>query len=255
MTMAFFIEIFHKVNHFLGTYAGHLFKRVSELLFLIFACYMVASEWLRTKADDLKYLLIGFGSLAVQKLLSTAFFARVVFAGTAIAPSINYIYAAENFFEIGALILISSAFLYPVHKKHGISLRKKTYVEIGAMLAVYIFAALVFFGVIPLPFGTRRRFILALMSMTKFAILLFPVYMFWKKDELTSYTTAVAIAFGFVATGATRFTSIYSIVFVIRIMSFAFCTAIILGAFPALGWFSALTCLLIHVKKFLVISY
>ena len=188
-------DIFHKINHFLGTYSGHLFKRVLELLFLIFACYMVASEWLRTKADDLKYLLIGFGSLAMQKLLSSAFFAHVVFAGTAIAPYINYIHAAENFLEIGALILISSAFLYPVHKKHGISLRKITYVEIGVMLTIYVFAALVFFEIIPLPFGTRRRFILALMNLTKFAILLFPVIMFWKKSELTDYNKAVAIAF------------------------------------------------------------
>lgn len=194
--MTFLVEVFHKINRFLGTYSGHLFKRVLELLFLIFACYMVTSEWLRTKADDLKYLLIGFGSLAMQKLLSAAFFAQVVFAGIAIAPYINYIYAVENFFEIGALILISGAFLYPVHKKYGISLRKKTYVELVVMLAVYIFAAFVFYGVIPLPFGTRRRLVLVLMNMTKFAILLFPIYMFWEKKELTAYNKAVAIAFG-----------------------------------------------------------
>ena len=179
----------------MGTPAGLLFKRASELLLLVFACYMVASEWLRTKTDDLKYLLIGFGSLAVQKLLSVAFFSHVVFAGISITPFVNYIYAGENFFEIGALILISSAFLYSVHKKHGISLRKKTYVELGAMVAVYVFAALVVLDVIPLPFGTRRRVILTLMNLTKIAILWFPIVMFWKKNELTVYNRAVAAAF------------------------------------------------------------
>ena len=189
------IEVFHNFNRFLGTPAGELLKRFSELLLLTFACYMVTSEWLRTKTEDLKYLLIGFGSLAVQKLLSTLFLGQVIFAGIAIKTYHDYISITENFLEISALILISSAFLYPINKKHEISLRSKTYIELAGAALVFAFAAAVTLDIIPLPLGTRRRVILSSMELAKFFILLFPLYIFWKKKELTTYNKAVASAF------------------------------------------------------------
>ncbi len=189
------IYIFHKFNRFLSTPSGELLKRSSELLLLAFACYMVTSEWLRTKTKDLKYLLIGFGSLAAQKLITTIFLAQVVFASLAIRKYQDYISITENFLEISALILISSAFLYPVHKKHEISLRSKTYIELAGAAIVFAFAAAVALDVIPLPLGTRRRVILSSMEITKFLILLFPLYIFWKTKELTVYNKAVASAF------------------------------------------------------------
>ncbi|MBI4153369.1 HAMP domain-containing histidine kinase [Candidatus Woesearchaeota archaeon] len=189
------IYIFHQFNRFLGTPAGELLKRFSELLLLAFACYMVASEWLRSRTKDLRYLLIGFGSLAVQKLIATIFLGQVVFAGIAIRTYQDYISISENFLEISALILISSAFLYPVHKKHGISLRSKTYIELAGAALVFVFAAAVALGIIPLPLGSRRLVILSLMELSKFFILWFPVFIFWKTKELTAYNKAVASAF------------------------------------------------------------
>ena len=190
-----FITIFHKFNRFLGTYSGELLKRSLELLFIIFACYMVASEWLRTKTNDLKYLLIGFSSLAIAKLISVFFLAQHVFAGLVLRPYLDYISITENFLEISALVLISSAFLYPVHKKHSISLRKKTYVELIAIFSVFAFAALVALNILPFPFGTRRKVILTIMSLTKFMILWFPIVMFKKTNEMTIYNRAVSKAF------------------------------------------------------------
>jgi signal transduction histidine kinase len=190
-----FVYIFHKFNNFLGTPAGELLKRGSELLLLTFACYMVSSEWLRTKRRDFKFLLIGFGSLAVQKFLSTLFLAHVVFVGTASRAYVDYVRIGENFLEISALILISSAFLYPVHKKHEISLRGKTYVELIGAAVVFVVSAAIVFGIIPLPFGTRRKVILSCMALTKVFILMLPVYIFWRNDELTDYNKAVASAF------------------------------------------------------------
>ena len=178
------ITIFHRFNRFLGTYSGELLKRSMELLFIIFACYMVASEWLRTKTKDLQYLLIGFGSLAIAKLISVFFLAQHVFAGLVLRPYLDYISITENFLEIGALVLISSAFLYPVHKKHGISLRKKTYIELAVIAAVFIFTALVALNILPFPFGTRRKVILIVMSLTKFAILWFPFTIYYKTNQL-----------------------------------------------------------------------
>src|SRR3989344_102194 len=193
--MISFITIYHKFNRFLSTSSGELLKRSAELLFLIFACYMVASEWMRTKTDDLKYLLSGFGSLAAAKLISVFFLANHVFAGVLIRPYADYISLIENFLEISALVLISSAFLYPVHKKHSISLRKKTYVELAVIACVFIFTALVALNILPFPFGTRRKIILIVMSLTKFSILWFPFTMFYKTNEFTIYNKAVAKAF------------------------------------------------------------
>ena len=189
------LNIIHYFHRFLGTSAGDLLKRSFELVLLTFASYMVASEWLHTKSKDLKYLLIGFGSLAMEKLIASLFLFSVVFGGLAVNPYKDYISLAENFLEITALILISTAFLYPLHKKCGISLGNKAIGEFLGMSIVFIFAAAIAFGIIPLPLGTRRRTILASMEIVKFIILWFPIVMFIRKNELTIYNKAVAIAF------------------------------------------------------------
>jgi signal transduction histidine kinase len=191
-----FIYIFHKFNRFLGTSAGELLKWGSELILLSFACYMVTSEWLRTKTKDLKYLLIGFGSLAIEKLFATFFLAHTVFAGISIRPYRDYIHVGENFLEITALILISSAFLYPIYKKHNISLRKKTSVELISAATIFLFSALVALNIFPFfPFGTRRRVILTSMALVQIAILWFPIIVFKMRNEFTAYNKAVAAAF------------------------------------------------------------
>jgi signal transduction histidine kinase len=191
-----FLDFIHAFNHFLGTWGGDLLKRSFELVLLTFASYMVASEWLHTKSKDLKYLLIGFGSLAIEKLIASLFLLGVVFGGLAINPYNDYITLIENFLEITALILISTAFLYPLHKKYGISLKNKAIGEFLGMSIVFFLAAAIAFDLIPLPLGTRRRTILASMEIVKFIILWFPIVMFIRKNELTVYNKAVAIAFG-----------------------------------------------------------
>ena len=195
-----FIQVFHKFNYFLGTSAGGLLKHSSELILLTFASYMVASEWLRTRTRNLKYLLIGFGSLALQKLIATLFFTQIVFGGATIHEYaeryIDYINLAQNFFEITALILISTAFLYAVHEKHHISLRKKTYIELGIVALFFAFSTAVALNIVPfLPFGIKRKLIYSSLEIIKIAMLWFPIYIFWKHKELTLYNRNVALAF------------------------------------------------------------
>lgn len=188
--------VFHKFNHFLSTSAGELLRRFSELILLTFASYMVASEWFRTKSKHLKYLLIGFGSLTAQKLLMTVFLAQIVFGVIDVQAYADYINLTQNFLEISALIAISSAFLYAVHEKHHISLRKKSYIEFAIVAAVFTFSALIALGLIPfLPFGIKRKIIYASLELTKFFILLYPIFIFWKTKELTKYNRSVAAAF------------------------------------------------------------
>lgn len=195
--MAFsLITVFHKVNKFLGNPGGELLKLSSEFALLTFASYMVASEWLRTKSRHLKYLLIGFGSLALQKIIAILFLAQQVFTQGTLGAYHDAVDLTRNFLEIGALILISSAFLYGVHEKHHISLRRKTYIELGGLAVLFVFLAAVAFEVFPFqPFGIKRKVIYAAMELAKFAILWFPVFTFWKQDELTTYNKAVALAF------------------------------------------------------------
>lgn len=191
-----FLTVFHRFNRFLSTPGGELLKRSSELIILTFASYMVASEWLRTKSKHLKYLLIGFGSLALQKLVATIFLAHIVFVGITLVAYTDIIILTENFLEIAALVLISSAFLYPVHEKHHISLRKKTYIELASVAAVFAFSGAVAFDFFPfLPFGIKRKLIFSSMELIKFAILMFPIFIFWQKKELSHYNKSVALAF------------------------------------------------------------
>lgn len=141
-------------------------------------------------------MLIGFGSLALEKLLSTFVFAQVVFAGFNITPYAGYVFIGEHFLSIAALILISTAFLYPVHKKHQISLRRLTYAQLLTVLAVFVICALIAFGFLGfVPNEFRARTVYALMEIILALILLFPIAVFIKTKELTSYNRQVAIAF------------------------------------------------------------
>jgi signal transduction histidine kinase len=195
MTVSF-IFLFHKFNRFLGTPGGELFKRSSELVLLVFSIYMVASEWLKTKSKHLLYLLVGFGSLAIEKMIDAFFLGQVIFAGGSIRAHVYVLDAITNFLEITALVLIASAFLYPVTLKHNIRLRLKVMFSFSVLVLFFTFSLILVFGVVPFLDQSMGVVIgYSIIELLKLSVLWVPIVVFWLLRENVLYTKNVIVAF------------------------------------------------------------
>jgi signal transduction histidine kinase len=116
MTLA---PLLHGFFSFLGTVEGELLKSAIELILFTVVDYMIISEWTRSRKRELKFLIIAFSAMAVDKLASAYFLASVVFTGS--SAQFWTLHTADNLFEIFALFLVANAFIYPIliQKKQG----------------------------------------------------------------------------------------------------------------------------------------
>ncbi len=186
------VVLFHKLNRFLGTPAGELFKRASELILLVFASYMVASEWLKTRSTQLKYLLVGFGSLAAEKLIATLFLARAVFLDDdLLLPAVD---AGTGVLEIFALVLVGAAFLYPLLPRKKRAFRAMVTVALAAVL-VPVAGAFLFLFTLPAPALRWSGSGAALLEFIKLAVLWLPAILLWLHREQRRYSRNAATAF------------------------------------------------------------
>ncbi|MBW2999746.1 HAMP domain-containing histidine kinase [Candidatus Woesearchaeota archaeon] len=143
------IEAYHAFFAFLGTIKGDLLKRFIELVFFTIVSYMVTSEWTRDKRTELRYLIIAFGTLAAEKLFSTIFLFLIVFGkiGMNYADSIMYF---EHIVDIFAVMLLGSAFLYPILKQKSISLRNFLKHKTPLLIAISLIASLALYSFLDL---------------------------------------------------------------------------------------------------------
>jgi signal transduction histidine kinase len=110
-----FIQLLHAFFNFLGTVRGELLKTAVELIFFTIVTYMVISEWSRNRKKELKFLIIAFSTLVIDKLVTVVFLASYVFAD---APSYFLtLKTVDKFFEFFALFLVVNAFVYPIIKQ------------------------------------------------------------------------------------------------------------------------------------------
>jgi len=114
-----FVHLLHGFFNFLGTTEGELLKSAIELIFFTIVDYMIISEWTRNRKKELRFLIIAFSALVIDKLFSVYFLANFVF----IDSPANFwtLSTLDNFFEIFALFLVGNAFVYPVLMQKGIS--------------------------------------------------------------------------------------------------------------------------------------
>jgi signal transduction histidine kinase len=112
----------HGFFNFLGSTEGELLKTAVELILFTLVNYMIISEWTRNRKKELRFLILAFSALVIDKLIAVYFLASFVFTN---APAHFWtLNTADNFFEIFALFLVANAFVYPILKQKHISAKR-----------------------------------------------------------------------------------------------------------------------------------
>jgi signal transduction histidine kinase len=209
------ITVFHAFNSFLSTSPGELAKRVVELVISVVVIYMIMSEYGRSRRNELKYLLMGFVSLGVSRLIMTSFYLFVVFG------KVNFIFFEVflpiiiEFLDIFALILVSTAFLYPYIKKNVKKALAEANYKIFALLMVSLAIQVswfIFFRENNTLFF-NQSFGFFVFELVKLLVLVYPCYVvFFNPQSFQKYRLSIFVAFFVYA--------IYPIVNIINIVFF-----------------------------------
>jgi len=207
------IDILHNFFFFLGTDLGEFLKRVFELVLFTLVTYMATSEYIKSKKHELKYLIVGFGLLAFQKLVMVLLMGYFVFAQETTAYIRAVLLVAEHTLEIFALILLVNAFVFPLFRKRTRKLKQYIVIEVLLLLLIAIIIEALWFFV----FSSGSRFQQyvgnGLFMLIKIIVLLIPVFYITKhiKKDLIRYPHDIILAF-----------SVYSITPIIQFINFIF---------------------------------
>jgi len=165
----FNINTFHTFNFFLGTDAGELIKRFTELVFFGIIIYMIFSEYNRHKKREYKYLIVGFFALLFrQAVMCTILFSRIfgIHKFTRFNVIIGFM---DNYLEIIALLLLMVAFIFPVFERKTIAFQRRIISSILMITALTVFSYTLFrFKVLEQVLG------LAILDIVQIAVLLTP---------------------------------------------------------------------------------
>jgi len=148
--------LLHGFFNFLGTTQGELLKTAVELLLFTVVNYMIISEWTRSRKRELRFLIIAFSAMAIDKLAATYFLASEVFASA--STNLWTIKTADNFFEIFALFLIANAFIYPILLQKGISAKSFMAKKLPFLLGISLLLSLFVLSLIDLRGGSLNDF-------------------------------------------------------------------------------------------------
>lgn len=187
----------HAVFLLLGKLNGELVKHVIELILFTLITYMTASEYTRDPRRELKYLLVAFATLSFQKLTATVVLASIVFGDLNSSAYTYYFNPLNHALEVIAIILLASAFLFPLLVKEYKSLKKNIEYQVAILALVYFtlqtIQLLEFFTGRPYSVIYWSNIIFNLMKIT---ILLTSVYLLsTKTNRFYRYRYSIIIAF------------------------------------------------------------
>jgi len=189
------IDLYHNINKFLGTVAGELLKRSAELILLTVVTYMIFSEYRREKLPQLKYLMIGFAMLGLQRLIMTFVLADIVFVK--VNPNILlYIPILAHFLEVAGFLLIANAFICHILNKH-INFRKRIRIELFLTFLIFAFAEIVWLiklNHIPMQSWGPQLMLIAFEGM-KVIICAYPIFILLKNKQYDKYSKNTIAAF------------------------------------------------------------
>lgn len=190
--------VFHAFNTFLSTNSGELAKKVIELIVFTITTYMLISEYGRSKRTELKYLMVGFASLTISRLIMIGLYLFAVFG------NINFVFLELflpiiiEFLDVFALILVGSAFLYPSFKKNVQKAISLTNYQIFALLMVAFSVQLSWFIFFRLDNSLifNQSFGFFVFELAKLLVLLYPIYViYFNKKIFQKYRFAIISAF------------------------------------------------------------
>jgi signal transduction histidine kinase len=151
-----FTQLLHSFFNFLGTTEGELLKTSVELMLFTIVAYMIISEWTRSRKKELKFLVLAFSAMAINKLFATYLLANAVFTNT--ATHLNEIALADNLFEIFALFLVANAFIYPLLLQKKLKLKKFMADRFILIVGVSFILSVFTLSIIDLSGGSLRDF-------------------------------------------------------------------------------------------------
>ncbi len=190
-----FEQLLHGFFNFLGETEGELLKSVIELIFFTIVDYMIVSEWTRNRKKELKFLIIAFSALVIDKLFSVYFLANFVF--TKAQPHMWALRTADNFLEIFALFLVANAFIYPVLKRKGIHAKMFMAGRFASLISVSFVLSLCVLSIIDLRGGSFQDFWTATsVDVAEVVILLYYAsYLLVNQEHPVKYRRNIIVAF------------------------------------------------------------
>lgn len=201
-----FLAVYHGISHFFGTIEGELIKRTAELVLLVIVSYMIVSEYRRERTESLRYLLYGFATLAIQKLLLSIVIAFVTFGGIDIKIFSLYLPIIYRSMELFSLVLIANAFVFPVKKelKHAPApyLTKVKWILLSVLGFFFILQLLWLFWLSHYPAASiPRRGLFTFLELLDVLVLSYPIWILARNHKFDKYNRNVMIAFAvFLAT-------------------------------------------------------
>ncbi|MBC8501236.1 MAG: HAMP domain-containing histidine kinase [Nanoarchaeota archaeon] len=192
------IWVYHSINRFMATDSGELFKKFVELFLFATVAYMIASEYGRSKELHLKYLLIGFSALALDKLIMSFVFALIVFGNVQLLILNPFLPILDLFLEIFALVLLTNSFIFPIFADKVDSLKRKITKEIFfVIIIVLIIEAFWLVRVTSEPTAAfRSELSYLVLELLKILVLYSPIYYILSNlNKLGRYGPHIMVAF------------------------------------------------------------
>ncbi|MEK6968282.1 MAG: HAMP domain-containing sensor histidine kinase, partial [Nanoarchaeota archaeon] len=132
------IEAFHRFFFFLGTNDGILLTRTIELVVFWLITYMVVSEFLRTKEEELQYLALAFGIFSIEKTILTTTTWLLTFSELTIEGIPAFLPLIQYGLEMLAIVMLVNAFGFPMFRKVEKIFLGSIYIQTGFLLALMI---------------------------------------------------------------------------------------------------------------------
>lgn len=136
------ITVYHQFNLFLGTEGGELFRRAIEFIILLFATYMIVSEYKRNRARQLRYMLFAFSALLIARAVEIGLLMLSVFSDHNYLFSSLYFPVINEMIELFALIMLANSFLYPLYHPRLEGLKSKVRFEVIGTVIIAGFSQL-----------------------------------------------------------------------------------------------------------------
>jgi len=185
------IDTFHSFAFFLGTDAGELLKRFIELIFFSVIIYMIVSEYKKNRKREYKYLIIGFFALFVRQFVMCIILFSKVFSDYKFFRFKIIIDLVDGYLETIAILLLVSAFIFPVFKKKTILFQKRV------IYTFFIITAITIFNYVLFKLGLfQNKYVIAIPEFIQILVLISPFYILSRLEyKKINYRKSILMAF------------------------------------------------------------
>jgi len=185
------IDTFHSFAFFLGTDTGELLKRLIELIFFSIIIYMLISEFKVNRKREYKYLIVGFFALFVRQVVISIILFSKVFSTNKFLRFETVITLMDGYLETIALLLLVSAFIFPIYKEKTLLFQKRMVYVLFLITTITFFTYILFkSGMLP------DKYTIAIPEAIQILILASPFYMITKAGyKKIKYKKSILIAF------------------------------------------------------------